>query len=151
MSKRHREADPVRGSFGSPKKRTKEDHLQPRIDKFFRPPESPTPPKPIPSSSGRVEDVEVIDVDLLDEDQELRTTQSKEAQRSVASNGNLNPRQILMVAPSSSDVENYTPLDVDPISYDVQSQNWPSSATPYSFLSYGLTSLSQTRSRISII
>ncbi|KAJ3507543.1 hypothetical protein NLJ89_g6243 [Agrocybe chaxingu] len=61
------------------------------------------------------------------------------------------PLRVAKVSESAIGIDAYSALDVDPVVYDPQSQASSSSKAPYSLLTRALVTLSQTRSRISII
>lgn len=109
---------------------------------------------------------EIIDVDLLDDGQEQRNVpspismtkfgESPERTRASAtliassSTTKLSATQLGSAEPAAS--IQFSPLDVDPLVYSLDICPWPNNApAPYSFLAHTLSTLSGTRSRISIL
>ncbi|KAF8650388.1 hypothetical protein AX16_005196 [Volvariella volvacea WC 439] len=147
-------------------KRSKHDAQQSRLDRFFSPalvaggsPEHPNGgPQPAKSVQGddktRSASREVIDVDPLEEAAEATLPSAMGDKMSSGPLGLRNVSQPSNVIAVSS-VQSTRPLafaslDQDPITYDIDSQTWSTASTPYSFLTHVFTTLSQTRSRITI-
>lgn len=112
---------------------------------------------------------DVIDVDLLDDSQQEQPTGSsanshsglgsaRRTLRTAAPSGITSSPTKLSAKLGSVDPEAaavaHLPLDVDPLAYALETRPppWPISApAPYSFLAHTLSTLSATRSRISIL
>nr|VWO97197.1 Uncharacterized protein [Ganoderma boninense] len=113
------------------------------------------------ATSSKSTNPEVIDVDALGETALQHTagpsfpaTPAESAPPGVISSSPSNKRRLSVVQrtignASPSKYPTYSPLDVDPPSYNVLCEVWDANApVPYSFLAHTLATLSGTRSRI---
>lgn len=116
----------------------------------------------IPTMSGQPE---VIDVDLLDDDDEQPVagpskpyTEGTSLLKKLPSpTSSQPPSRKFTKTPFSNEIAansapTYILLSVDPTAYDLDGLDWsPNAPIPYSFLAHTLSTLSETRSRISIL
>jgi len=150
-------------------KRVKEKHKQIRLDHFFSSPgkykaehkhtdEKSRFSEFIEGSSKQptkapLSEPEIIDVDALDlsssVDLENPRLTEKLAKDNAPSISNINPSANSVSEPA--DLPVFSSLDVDPLEYSPGLPSLSSLDAPYSLLTLALISLSQTRSRISII
>jgi DNA ligase-1 len=156
----------------TPKKKAKTAHGQHSLDKFFGPP-SPASSKVQGPEKGKAKAStlvaqsprEVIDVDLSDVEEFAPLAATKPLE--TASAGRSGSTSISAAvfsgkAPQkafgksaltlTTEPPTYAPLDVDPPFYALEVSPWlANTPTPYSFIVHALTTLTATRSRISII
>ncbi|TFK68666.1 DNA ligase [Pluteus cervinus] len=133
----------------SPSKRSKTSSGQPRIEQFFHV-AGAVKVDHLPSGSlAQVAGpVEIIDVDLFEDLDAFAPSRIKEAQESIDYPLTLRRQEIGVTSSGSgSTAPSFSPLDVDPLLYDPESQKWSFSATPYALLSHAFVTLARTRSR----
>ncbi|KAJ3535503.1 hypothetical protein NMY22_g6460 [Coprinellus aureogranulatus] len=156
MTKRSSQGTPV----STPKtKRPKNDAKgQLQLDSFFT---SPSKRRLLSGSAPKAQD-EPIDVDALDGSPGLSMAgPSKLSPGSVQSlpqpfatedtSASRKPTVVFGAKAVKPARLEFQPLDVDPVFYDPSLQPWTPSGAPYSFLAHTFTTLSQTRSRITIL
>lgn len=99
-------------------------------------------------------DREVIDVDLEQDLQILSSVNDTASSLTISpekKNGNTSPLKMMHFIHADTKPPVYDSLSPDPLTFSLQESPWPSnSAAPFSFLSFTLASLSETRSRIAI-
>lgn len=165
MSKRGPQSSPK----GTPKsKRSKPSGTnQLQLDTFFGSPSSRKAQTTVKTGETRFfsNATEPIDVDALDSDVQAPASSiplpgaaalSEPAQPppiSAVESLVRSPRKPLVFGAKAVEPEKliYQRLDTDPVFYDPASQPWTSTEAPYAFLAHTLATLSQTRSRISIL
>jgi len=160
MSKRTRSQNP------SPSK-TKRTRMQPltgqsQIDHFFQSPkynisqahDSLSSPGSSYKGSKSIPHPEIIDVDSLGETDSLPGPSKIEPNSPPIQVAEWNKVEFRLSTTDISRMKSpseYQPLDIDPIFYDPESQPSRSTHAPYSLLAHALVSLSDTRSRVTII
>ena len=125
-----------------------------------------------PSKAVSRQSPEIIDVDLLDDS--AQATEPSGSQPAGKSTFKLAARSAEVSAKSASSIPDardhtvaarrglattaeastnpqYSPLDVDPVTYPLDDCPWKTLSAPYSFLAHALATLSGTRSRIAIM
>jgi len=150
MAKRGHSADNARAPF---KKRAKSG-MQARLDTFFD--ASPTQMRSTQSNAtllteeqqkieniGNTSQPTVIDVDEDDIDPKPVLPDFPPEYKG---------KEVLRQLPSTETKSlEFNPLNIDPVSYLPHEQPWLHSGAPYGFLAHCLSTLSQTRSRITIV
>jgi len=160
MSKRTSSQNP------SPSK-VKRTRIQPltgqsQIDHFFQSPKSNishahdslSSPGSSYKGSKSIPHPEIIDVDSLGETDSLPGPSKIEPTSPLVQVAEWNKVELRLSTTDESRMKSlseYQPLDIDPIFYDPESQPSRSIQAPYSLLTHALVSLSNTRSRITII
>jgi DNA ligase-1 len=138
----------------SPSKKRAKSGAQSRLDTFFN--TSPTKPRLTQSnaSSPATQQVDgagdtvsqpfVIDVDANDVE---KPAQPKYSTSTPKGKGKEIQRQLIH---TKTRPLQFAPLDIDPVTYSPE-QPWLTTGAPYAFLAHALSTLSSTRSRISIV
>lgn len=140
------------------KKRVKVDVAQHRIDNFFstrnvtniHQPEAPSGTG-APASKPGPRAVEVIDVDLFSDGNGITISNSTQQGTHTRNQQNAKSLRRLGATADPRMLSSFSSLGVDPVFYEIDSQNWLGTNAPFAFLSYTLATLAQTRSRILII